>query len=716
MSTLSFPAGLQSNPIVNPPVLPFDVPPLDIIRPEHFMPALAYGQTRMMAEIDAIRDNPDAPTFENTIEALAFAGVLQSRTRQIFEIFMGSNITEALQEIAPDFRIQAVSVDNRIYTEPALFARVEAVYNARDALPPQEKRLVEQTYEGFVASGAKLDPEKRAEFSRITERLAELSTLFGSNVVDAENAYEKWVDDEADLAGLSEGTKDGFREAAEEAGQPGRFLIKLSGDVASIMTHAENEELRREIHLAIPSPGFGGAHDNRPLVLEIAHLRLKQAQMLGYPDYAHMAIEGNMIQTPDAAMKMLTRNADAYRQQTQVQLEKIWDFAVSEGHLVLNPWDVKFYERKMKERDLNFDPESIKPYFSLEKVMEGLNHHVENLFNITLQETRGKYPVYHDDVKVFEVRDNATKDIIGVMYTDYYARSGNKSAGAFALPFRDRGLEDGDMKIPLVINTADFTKPTKNQPSLLSLEEIQTVFHEFGHALHVLLSQTKYPSQAGLAAVIDFVELPSQVQERWAETREVLGSFAAHYQTGEKLPAELLEKTLAGSSFDKELLNFRYTFGALLDLEWHSIKDEKTFDGLTVEAFEDAVREKYKFYKRDGGGARSTWFTHIFELEYGAQYYGYELSAILDADVFAPFRQKGLYDPALARDLRQHIYEPGDSVDAMELYKRMMKREPDYDVLLRQQGLLGRNDNRPGASAPDQKAGASAPDQKPGAA
>ncbi|MCE9507628.1 MAG: M3 family metallopeptidase [Alphaproteobacteria bacterium] len=677
----------SNNPLINPPALPQGAPALDAIKTEHFLPALKEAIAVAKGEIEEIKKNPAAPTFNNTIEAIEFSGHALSRVAAVFSTISGANSNDAIRDMEAEFEVECVKFSNDMMMDAALFTRVKAIHDARATLQltPEQKMLLEKTYKDFVRSGALLNDADKQQLRDIKEKLSELGTKFENNTVNATKAYKKVIDDEKDLAGVPERARNSYKQAAEEEGLTGKWLIKLSPPPIDIAEYCENRALREEIFRARSGIAYKGQYDNSPVVLEIVKLRQRAAELLGYANHAAFVLDERMAKTPEAVMEFLEKNAKAYRPAAEKFLQQIKDFALqTDGLADLKPWDMALYWRKLQEKTFALDMEELRPYFDLEKVLEGVRIHAEKLFNINLTETSGKYPVYHPDVKVYEVHDKKTGEMIGLFYADYYARPGAKRNGAWESTLRTRGIDGEENKFAFVTNTCNFDKPTKDQPTLLSLDEVRTVFHEFGHGLHDLLAQGNYRSQNGTNVKWDFVELPSQLQENWAKEKEVLDTFAVHYKTGQKLSPELIQKINDMDNFGAGYLGLRQTFMALLDMKWHATDPSKI---KSVEELEDGVIAEIWLFPREAG-TTSTSFGHIFAGGYAAGYYSYKWAEVLDADVFEEFRSKGLYDRGTAERLRDTIYSRGGTMDPMELYVAMMGREPDPAALFRREGLL----------------------------
>ncbi len=691
-------SSLLDNPLLAPFSLPNGAPPFDKIKTEHFLPAIKAAIKESEHEVAEIKNNRAAPTFENTIEALEFSGSLLGRVERVFSLIAGTKGNDATRDIDAEISVLGTKHGNDIMMDDALFARVKAVYDQRDKLKltPEQSMLLKETYKEFVDSGALLSPAAKQEMRDISEKLSELSTSYDQNSVKSTDAYQKVIDKESDLAGLPERAKNDYKDTAEAAGLAGKWLIKLSPPPTDILTYCENRALREEIYRANNSIACQGEFDTHPVVLEIARLRQRQGEIMGYPNYAAFSLNDTMADSPEAVMDMLEKNASVYKPAAEKFLKQVADYALkTDGITEIKPWDFAFYSRKLKEDTFKLDLEELRPYFDLEKVLEGVRTHAEKLFNIKLTEVKGKYPVYDPDVKVYEVKDNKTGQMIGLFYADYYARPGAKGGGAWEDQIRNRGIEDGENKFAIVYNSCNFAKPTKDQPTLLSLDEVRTTFHEFGHALHVLLAEGDYPSLTGTNVKRDFVEAPSQIQENWTREKEVLDTFAVHYKTGKPLSTDLIQKINDMENFDVAYQGLRQTFFGLLDMKWHTTNPATV---KTVEELEDGVVAKASLFPRLSA-PMSVNFGHIFSGGYAAGYYGYKWSEALEADMFTAFKKNGLYDRATADKLRT-LLSKGGTVDPMDLFIAYMGRKPDPNALFRREGLLPAEDKKSPKTGP----------------
>jgi peptidyl-dipeptidase Dcp len=679
-------SDLSNNPLLHSPKLPYDAPPLDSIKTEHFMPALEEGIKQAKADIEAIKKNSEAPTFENTIEAMEFSGRTLGNVMGIFSNLTSADSNDDLRAIEKDMKLAAVKHGNDVMLDGDLFARVKAVYDNRASLnlSGEKAMLLEETYKGFVRSGANLSEADKTTLRALKEKMTDLSTTYKNNVVKSTAAFEKVIDDENDLKGVPDRAKKQWKAAAEEAGKPGKFLIKLSPPPLDIAYYCENRKLREEFAKAQGNVGYKGEFDNSKIAVEMVKTRHAVAKLMGFDSHAAFVLDDRMAKDPKTVMDFLRKNEAVYRPAAEAYLQKVKDYAKkTDGITDFQPWDVAYYGRRLKEETYSLSMEELRPYFDLEKVLDGMRKHAENLFNISLNETKRKYPVYHEDVKVYEVQDRKTGDIIGLFYADYYARPGAKNGGAWMSTFRNRGLEEGENKFSIVTNVCNFAKPTKDQPTFLSLDEVRTVFHEFGHGLHALLAKGDYSSLTGTNVKWDFVELPSQLQENWVKKKEVLDTFARHAKTGELLPADLIQKINDMDNFDAGYMGLRQTYLGLLDMKWHA-NDPATIKDM--ESLEDELIAESWLFPR-AAGPMSANFGHIFPGGYSSGYYSYKWAEVLDADIFEDFETKGLYHRETADRVASTIYSQGGTRHPMEIYKEAKGRMPDPDALFRREGL-----------------------------
>jgi peptidyl-dipeptidase Dcp len=666
------------NPLFETWTTPFGVPPFDLIRPEHFPPAFDRGMAEQQAEIAAIAASPVPPSFADTIEALERSGHLLERTSRVFFNLDASDSNDALEAIARDYAPRLAQHQTRIALDPALFARIADLFARRASLrlEPDQLRLLERYHLRFVRSGALLSTEQKQRMTAITERLATLHTLFGQNILHDERSWQL-VLDEADLDGLPEFA----RGAATERGLAGRYAVTLARSaVEPFLTFSRRRDLRRKLWEAWTARGaHDGEHDNRPLIREIVALRAEQARLLGYESFADYRLDDTMANTPAAAEHLLMqvwKSAKVKAREEQAALEAA---ARGEGlNEPIEPWDWRYYAEKVRQAEYDLDEAEIKPYFVLDRMVEAAFDTARRLFGLTFT-PRDDIPVYHSDVRVWEVQD-AAGEHLGVFLHDNFSRPG-KQSGAWSSRYRDQENLDGPVT-PIVVNNNNFTK---GAPTLLSFDDAKTLFHEFGHGLHTLLSRVRYRSQAGTAVRRDFVEFPSQIFEHWMSAPETLRRYARHYRTGEPMPEELLRRLLAARNFNQGFATVEYSASALIDLELHSRTNVADWD---PDRFERDFLECAGVPKEIGLRHRLPHFHHLFAGGvYAAGYYAYLWAEVLDADGFEAFTEAGdVFDPELASHLKA-IYSAGDTGDPMELYRGFRGRDPTIAALLRQRGL-----------------------------
>jgi peptidyl-dipeptidase Dcp len=670
------------NPFFETWTTPFGLPPFGDILPEHFAPAFERGVAEQDAAIAVIAVSAETPSFANTIEALERSGRFLDRVSRVFHNLDSSVGGEALEAIARDWAPKLAQHHMRILLDGALFARVRALWERRGGLglAPDQVRLLERHHLRFVRNGALLPPEKKARMAATTERLATLHTAFGQNVVHDEREW-RLVLDEDGLDGLPEFARAAAAEAAKERGLDGRWVVTLARSAADpFLTFSARRELRKALYDAWTRRGeHQGPHDNRPLIGEILQLRAEQARLLGYEDYARYRLDDAMAKTPEAVAGLLHQVWEPARHKAADERARLQAAA---GHLGRNepimPWDWHYYAEKVRQAEYDLDEAEVKPYFVLDNIVRAAFDTAGHLFGLGFVERRD-LPVYHPDVRAYEVRDRDGAPV-GLFLHDNFARPGKRS-GAWMSSFRGQETMDGPV-LPIVVNNNNFAK---GDPTLLSFDDARTLFHEFGHGLHGLLSRVRYPSQAGTAVRHDFVEFPSQIFEQWVARPEILRQYAVHCRTGERLPEELLRRLLAARTFNQGFATVEYTAAALLDLELHTRPVEDIGD---LGAFEQGFRERLGVAPEIALRHRPTHFQHLFAGGgYAAGYYAYLWAEVLDADGFAAFTEKGdVFDPALA-SLLEAIYRAGDTVDPMELYRAFRGREPRIDALLAQRGL-----------------------------
>lgn len=680
----------MTNPLLEIPTNKNFAPDFDKIKTEHYLPAVKESIEIARANIEKIKANTEAPSFENTIVALEGTSELLGQATSIFYNQLSAIGGDDLQELAQEIAPLSSAFSSDIIEDKDLFARIKAVYDRKDrlGLTPEENMLLEDTYKDFVRGGALLEGSKKERLRDIKQELALLNPEFSNNVVKSSEAYMLVIENEDDLAGLPDRIRDMAATTAQEKDQPGKWIFTLDyPSFGPFLQFSEKRHLREDIWRAFSSRAWSesgdGEYDNNENVLKIVNLRHEKANLLGYKTHADFILERRMAENSSTVFEFLNKMKIAYKDAAQADFDELKEFTKTEhGFDDLKPWDISFYAEKLKQKLYEFSSEDLRPYFPLNKVLSGCFEHFAKLFGMKFTENKD-YPVWHEDVKAFDVTDKDTGEFIGTLYGDFHPRTGKRS-GAWKTAYRNQGLFNGKVERPVVAIVCNFTKPTKDKPSLLSHGEVTTLFHEMGHAVHALLSKVTYRSLAGTNVLWDFVELPSQVQENWCYESETLDKFAGHYETGEKIPAELIEKLRKAKNFMNGWGGLRQTALGTLDMAWHSADPSKIKD---VAKFEDKTLLDVSFFPRFSGPI-STSFTHIFAGGYSAGYYSYKWAEVLDADTFELFLEKGLYDQETAQKYRHEILERGGAAHPKELYHNFRGRDADPEALLRREGLL----------------------------
>jgi peptidyl-dipeptidase Dcp len=639
------------------------------------------------AQIDGIKSDKEAPTFENTIVALETSGETLGVVTSIFYNQLSANGNDKLQALADQIGPISANFASDVALDPQLFERVRAVYQQRETLDltTEQKTLLEETYISFVRGGAELDEDGKVRMRAINETLSTLGPTFMNNIKKSADQFQLWIADEKDMAGLPESARLGARAAAEEKGKPDQWLFTL--DAPSYMPfvqYADNRALREKIWRAFSSRAWGGGEfDNSKVLLDIVAMRDARAKLLGYNSHADYTLVRRMAESGESVQIFLQRLKNAYKPAAQADLKRLQAFAKEEGLTeALQPWDVGYYSEKLRQKMFKFTSEDFRPYYQLEKVLEGCFGHFSRLFGLNFKANK-EYPVWHKDVTAYDVTDEKDGRFIGTLYADFYPREGKKD-GAWMTAYRCQGLYRGKVERPVIAIVCNFTKPTKDRPSLLTHGEVETLFHEMGHAVHGLLSDVTYSSMSGTNVLWDFVELPSQVQENWTYYKETLDLFAHHYQTGETIPQALVDKLNAAKNYMVGWVGLRQVAFALMDMAWHTTDPATITD---VGAFEDMVTADTVLFPRLAGPMSSA-FSHLFSGGYAAGYYSYKWAEVLDADTFELFLERGLYDRKTADAYRAEILSKGGSEHPSVLYRRFRGRNPDPDALLRREGLL----------------------------
>ncbi|RTY88507.1 M3 family metallopeptidase [Flavobacterium sp. GT3R68] len=656
------------------------------IKNEDYLPAFQHAIQLAKAEVDAIVKNTDASTFENTIEALAFSGSLLDRVSNIFFNLNSAETNDEIQKIAQEVSPLLSEFGNDVRLNPELFAKVKAVYDQRGNLnlDPEQATLLDRKYKSFSRNGANLPEEKKKQLREVDKELSKLSLQFGENVLAETHAFQMHITDLNELSGLPDGTLEEARSLAKSQDKEGWIFTLDNPSYIPFVTYADNRELRKKMAIASGARGFqNDEFDNQEIVLKIANLRFDRAQILGYATHAHFVLEERMAESPETVKSFTTDLLAKAKPAAEREFKQLTAFAKElDGIDQLQKWDGAYYSEKLKKQLFDLDDEKLKPYFQLEKVLEGAFTVSEKLFGLTFHEIFD-IDKYHEDVKTYEVKDE-TGELVAVFYADFFPRKGKRN-GAWMTSFKSQSVENNKNERPHISIVCNFTKPTETKPSLLTFNEVTTLFHEFGHALHGMLADTTYPSLSGTSVYWDFVELPSQILENWCYEPEALALFAHHYQTGKTIPMELVTKIKESASFQEGMATMRQLSFGLLDMGWHAqdpsnIKDVKTFE---TEQF--AATQLYPDVKEN---AMSTAFSHIFQGGYSSGYYSYKWAEVLDADAFEYFQEEGIFNKEVATKFKENVLSKGGTEHPMILYKRFRGHEPKSDALLKRAGLL----------------------------
>ncbi len=676
------------NPLLKPFNTPFNVPPVDRLEPGHFLPALKAGIKTQQKQIEAIASNPQPPTFENTITALDESGDPVFQVDRTFVPLRAVNGTPEMQKVAKDFlALMAANKDN-IWQNGALFKRVDAVFKKKDELKLSEEQLMvlDKFYRKFVHGGANLeDPKQKARLKEINKRLEVLKVNFGENLINQDNRFKLVVEKEEDLAGLTKGVIQAASETAEKKGLKGKWVFTLhKPSLIPFLQYSAKRELREKIFTAYINRGNTGDElDNKKNLLEILSLRSERAKMLGYDNHALIRLEPNMAKNPEAVEKLLMQLWKPALAQAKNEVKELQEMIDKEGgKFKLEPWDWWYYAEKLKKEKYDVDDNLLRPYFKLENVRDGAFYVANKLWGLTFTE-RKDIPKYHEEVQVFEVKE-ADGSHLGILYLDYFPRD-TKQGGAWMNAFRKQARRKGKNITPVITNNGNFTRPTSDTPSLLSFDEVETLFHEFGHALHGLLSDCTYDRISGTSVARDFVELPSQIMENWVDEPEMLKAYAKHYQTGEVIPNHLVEKIKKASLFNIGFKRVEYLSACFLDLAWYTAENPGEQD---IFAFEKQALDKIGMIPEIVVRYRSPYFRHIFTGDYSMGYYSYIWAEVLDADAYAAFKEAGIFDVETAKKFREHILSKGGSADPMELYKKFRGAAPRIEPLLKRSGAL----------------------------
>lgn len=676
----------SNNPFFEKYKTPFETPPFNKIKTEHYEPAFEEGIKQLKAEIDAIADNTEKPTFENTIIALERSGKLLERVGSAFFNVLSADANDEMMEISQRVSPKLSECDNYIYLNDKLFSRVETIYNQRNELNLylEDAKLLEETYKHFQSSGATLDDADKETYRKLSTELSVLCLQFDQNALKDENRYELLITDEADLAGLPESAREAAAYLAKEKGEEG-WLFNLSApSYTPFLRYADKRDLREKMYREFMNIGNkGDEYDNKDIIRKIVNIRLQIAKLLGYKTYAEYELSHKMAKTPDNVYNLLNQLLDAYKPVAINEFNAVQGFArgMEQKKIEIMPWDWNYYSEKLKNIEFNVNEEMTRPYFQLDSVKSGVFGLATQLYGITFKENKD-IPVYNPEVQTYEVYDS-NGNFLAILYTDFFPREG-KQSGAWMNSIRSQYKDDNGDHRPQVIIVMNFTRPTDSKPSLLTFSEVETLLHEFGHALHGMFADGKYASLSGTNVYQDFVELPSQIMENWLTEKEYLDQIARQYETGEKIPDDLVQNLIDASNFNCGYLCCRQLSFGFLDMAWHTL--EEPFEGDVV-AFEKKAWAPTVIVPDIPNTSMSTQFGHLFSGGYAAGYYGYKWAEVLDADAFSLFKEKGIFNKEVAKSFHDNILTRGGTEDPSVLYKRFRGQDPTIDALLERNGI-----------------------------
>ena len=671
---------------MNPLLQDFNTPPFSKISNTDFEPAIKKGIETAKEEINIIALNSDKATFDNTIVALDFSGKKLDRITSIFFNLNAAETDDELQRIAQEVSPLLSEFSNDITLNEYLFKRVKSVFDDKKNLDltPEQEMLLNKRYKSFARNGANLNETGKTELRKIDAQLSKLSLKFGENVLAETNAFEMHLTKEIEVAGLPESVKEAAHQLAKEKEKKGWIFTLDYPSYIPFLTYADSRELRKKMAIAAGKKAFqNNDFNNEKNVLNIVKLRYQRANLLGYKSHAHFVLEERMAETPENVIEFSNTLLKKAKPAAEKEFEELENYAKKIGKIdLLQKWEGAYYSEKLKKELFDLDQEILKPYFKLENVIEGVFMIVKKLYDLQFEQVFN-IDKYHEDVKTYQVT-NTKGDFISVFYADFHPRKGKRN-GAWMTSYKSQQIKDGINERPQVSIVCNFTKPTKTTPSLLTFNEVTTLFHEFGHALHGMLANTNYSSLSGTSVSWDFVELPSQILENWCYEKEALNLFAKHYKTGEVLPMKYIEKIKESASFHEGMQTLRQLSFGLLDMKWHGTNPEEI---KTIKAFENNAFTHTKLYPDVPENCMSTAFSHIFQGGYAAGYYSYKWAEVLDADAFEYFLEKGIFNKEVATKFKEHILSMGGTEKPMELYKRFRGKEPKPDALLRRAGLI----------------------------
>lgn len=689
----------KMNPLLTDSTLPYGAPQFDKIKTEHYLPAFEQAITEAKAEIDAIVNNPDAPTFENTIVALDEAGGRLNDAAGIFYNLMEADTNDQMQDIAEKVSPMMTEYSMYVSLNEPLFARVKAVHESADGLEPDQARLLEKTWKSFVRSGANLGAEDKETYSKLSEQLSLLTLQYGKNVLAATNAFTLNLTDEADLEGLPDFVREAAVETAKSKGMEGWAFDLSAPSYGAFMKYSTRRDLRQKMWMAYNTRATEGENSNIELCRQIAESRLKIANILGYETYADYALEERMAKNPQTVNEFIQKLLEPSLPAAKAEVKELYEYARANGFedSEIQPWDFGFWSEKLKDARYSINDEQLKPYFRLESCIDAAFGLAGKLYGQTFEE-RKDIPVYHPDVKVYDVKD-ADGVHKALFYADFFPRA-SKRGGAWMTEFRGQSIVNGVEKRPFISLVTNFTKPTAGKPALLTHDELTTLLHEFGHSLHGILAEGRYSSLTGTNVSRDFVELPSQIMENWAFEPEFLDTFARHFETGEALPDTLINKIVEAKNYNAAYAQVRQLQFGILDMAWHTLKggsesghfdrlsDLKTMQELGTIAFEKAALKSSNVIPSIPQACISTSFSHIFSGGYSAGYYSYKWSEVLEADAFSLFKEKGIFSTEVSHSFRDNILSKGCSEDEDVLYRRFRGHDPEPEALLEKLGIV----------------------------
>jgi peptidyl-dipeptidase Dcp len=682
------PVTVSTNPLIAPFETPFGVPPFSQIKDDHYIPAFERGMEEQRAEVQAIISNPQEATFENSVAALDYSGSLLSRVSNVFLPMHSAESNDRIQEIAKEIAPKLSAHRDQIVMEPRLFERIKDVHDRRDgiSLAREQRRLLEEMYKKFVRGGAQLEPAQKARLAGINQRISVLEVQFGDDLLAENNEFKLIIEKSEDLSGLPANAVTAAAEAANRVGFAGKWMFTLhKPSWIPFLQFSDRRDLRREMFEGYIERGnHDDKNDNKAILAELAKLRIEAANLLGYPSHAHYVLSNNMAGTPDKVYELLNQLWEAALPVTRAEAAALQEMIDQEGgSFELAPWDWWYYTEKIRKQKYQISDEELRPYFELANVQQGAFDIAARLYNLRFV-PRDDLPVYQKDVKAVEVLEKEGNHI-GVLYLDYFPRPG-KRQGAWMTAYRNQEVRMGQFVTPVVANVFNFSEPTADAPALLSLEEVETLFHEFGHALHGLLSQVTFPSLAGTNVVRDFVELPSQFMENWAVEPTTLKHYALHYESGVPIPDALIEKIREARHFNQGFETTEYLAASFLDLDWHTLTQDP--GPVDVNRFEQEGLDRIGLIPQIVSRYRSPYFAHIFSGGYSSGYYSYIWSAVLESDAYTAFQEKeNLFDAATAAAFREFILSAGNTADPMELYVQFRGRTPEIEPLLEKRGL-----------------------------